>query len=76
MKVPHRMTIELSLLNSAFEDNPKHEIIRILRDIADRFERNQVPTVIMDVNGNEVGQVIFWTKGGKYERGHHLQTQR
>lgn len=43
--------------NAAFEDAPASEIARILRDLADRIERNPEPyTVLRDINGNRVGE--------------------
>lgn len=51
-----RITIQTE--NDAFTgDNRGHEIARILRRLADRFETGAEPTKVMDVNGNCVGTV-------------------
>lgn len=54
-----RLTIET--VNAAFDDAPASEIARILRDLADKLERDGVPMDgrenwrLRDVNGNTVG---------------------
>lgn len=64
-KQPQKLTIELNLLNSAFEESPEQEIARILREIADKLEMRS--RLLFDVNGNNVGHMVLWVKGGQRE---------
>lgn len=56
-------TLELyfSTCNASFEDNPRAEIARQLREIADRFEASEsfgnFYETIFDANGNDIGRV-------------------
>ncbi len=48
--------------SDAFEDNPRGEISRILREEAERLDREEVTyftAPLMDINGNVVGNVTF-----------------
>lgn len=60
-----RMTFDMD--NAAFEDDAApFEVARILRQTADRIEREGVPThyqTIRDANGNDVGR--YAAKGDK-----------
>jgi hypothetical protein len=56
--------IRIETGNAAFEDEPATEIARILRELADAFERDGGPVdarsggaTLRDVNGNTVGGV-------------------
>jgi hypothetical protein len=54
--------LKISLENEAFYSEQKHaELIRILRELADRLEEHGglTGTNIRDVNGNTVGKVSF-----------------
>ena len=55
------ITIKIETGNAAFDEecggSPTHEIARILRDLADRFEDGTPPEYLRDVNGNRVGTV-------------------
>lgn len=48
-------TIKINMENSAFEDNPQAEVIRILQDIIVKLESGRDYGNIFDVNGNKVG---------------------
>ena len=57
-----RITIVIWTENAAFEDAPGSEPARILRALADRYERetaHDFDTKLFDVNGNRVGDVIY-----------------
>lgn len=46
--------MQVAMDNAAFESND--ELVRILRDVADRVERlREFPFTLRDVNGNTVG---------------------
>lgn len=53
-----RITIETG--NAAFEDDPRSEIARILRRLAEDFESGADPTLVRDINGNTVGGVVVF----------------
>lgn len=59
MTQPKTASISLDLGNSAFEDDPGHEIARILRELADKLECGVIGTHfqcnLSDYNGNIVG---------------------
>lgn len=52
--------LEIKTDNDAFSDLPEMEVARILRDLADRLERNGMPgrtsLRLYDLCGNNVGQ--------------------
>lgn len=58
-----KMTVKVKMSNSAFGDDDfeaAQELARILREAADKLERNGLEHVILrDVNGNKVGEVSF-----------------
>ena len=48
--------------NAAFEDEPATEIARILRDLADKFDRGEAhgdSMPLRDINGNRCGAVVI-----------------
>jgi hypothetical protein len=49
-------TLDITLDNAAFEDDPCMEIARILRETADKVERGKHDGRTMDYNGNGVGK--------------------
>ena len=53
--------------NAAFKDDPRPEIARILRDMADKIERRGFyEGSARDADGNIIGEfVITFPKGGK-----------
>ena len=55
-----KFQVFLNLDNDAFQPDPTEEIVRILRDIADRMEiEGETPEffkTILDYNGNDVGR--------------------
>ncbi|CRI66753.1 hypothetical protein THIOKS13070009 [Thiocapsa sp. KS1] len=55
------LTIEMSLDNAAFEDDPAPEIARILRQLADKLEGRGIDDEILlrDINGNRVGKAVI-----------------
>jgi hypothetical protein len=58
MKNVEHVTISIGTGNDAFQDSPTTEIARILRELADTFERDGIPpNAIYDLNGNFVGEV-------------------
>lgn len=50
------ITIKFGTGSAAFDDDNPAEIVRILRELADRFESGNPPSVIRDINGNFVGE--------------------
>lgn len=53
-----QITIEIVTRNAAFEDSPTGEVARILRDLAEQFERDGIPhDTLFDLNGNSCGGV-------------------
>lgn len=48
------LTID-SMDNAAFADNPREEVARILRAVADQVAKDYDEGVIRDINGNKVG---------------------
>lgn len=56
------ITITLTTDHAAFEDNSSIEVARILRDLAERIERNGMESgdefVLRDYNGNKVGTAV------------------
>jgi len=61
-------TVKMETVNAAFTDCPQGEIARILRDVAERIERDgdNPPFYLRDINGNRVGVVT--TKPPKVKR--------
>lgn len=54
-----KATMTVQMDNAAFADDPM-ELVRILRELADKLEKNGGITerfVVMDVNGNKVGSL-------------------
>lgn len=58
--------INITMDNAAFEDAPERELARILRELANKVERNGLGRggrdPIRDVNGNTVGKFIVFGK--------------
>lgn len=52
-----KLAIETS--NSAFEDDKRGEIARILEKLADDIRRGKEPSKLIDYNGNTCGAVIW-----------------
>lgn len=51
------ITIEINNSGAAFEDEPREEIARILRELARTIELGQERTTLWDANGNKCGSV-------------------
>ena len=51
--------IQIETANDAFVDDPRSEIVRILRDVADKMETGRFLNRLYDANGNAVGSVIW-----------------
>lgn len=55
-----KFNLYFSMDNAVFYDNSSHEVVRILREIADKIENNyDVPRTyqtIRDINGNDIGR--------------------
>lgn len=49
------INITVNTDNAAFDENPKAEVARILRSIADKVEAGSEPISVRDINGNKVG---------------------
>lgn len=57
-----KATMTVQMDNAAFADDPM-ELVRILRELADKLEKNGGITerfVVMDVNGNKVGSLDIY----------------
>ena len=52
------LTIEIYSSGAAF-DEPRGELARILRNLADRIENHNTPETLHDMNGNRCGRVYF-----------------
>ena len=66
MQVKFKLSIDCG--NSAFDENQNAETARILRELADRIEREQTARLpddfwISDCNGNRVGKAVFFYAG-------------
>ena len=60
------VTISIETSNAAFQDGKcGWELARILRDMADQFERGEVPSWPRDINGNNVGRITVPQKAAK-----------
>lgn len=53
------LTIEIENSGAAFEDDPRRELARILRELAGKLEAGRSPTGLRDINGNLCGQVYL-----------------
>ena len=54
------LTITIDTGNAAFSEGESIEVARILRQYADKIDGEYVKEcVLMDVNGNHVGEVTF-----------------
>lgn len=55
-----KVQLTVNIENAAFEDQPEHELVRILRKLADTLESRGLDDdiSIKDINGNTVGK--FW----------------
>lgn len=53
--------VEITCDNAAFHPRPEHQIVSILRDMADRIERDGDAEIehLRDVNGNTVGHAGY-----------------
>ena len=58
-----KFSLHLDTDNAAFDDDVGYEVARILRDIADKVERDGEDAClpIMDINGNRIGNADFFT---------------
>ena len=58
--LPDRLTLKIGLTNDAFRgDNGRRELGKLLREVATTIECGGNYDVIMDANGNSVGQFII-----------------
>jgi hypothetical protein len=68
-----KLNIEIEADNAAFDDYPRREITRILRELADKTERGiyydgrDVP--MYDPEGNKIGFCKIFLKKGLYHNG-------
>jgi len=57
------IVITINTTNDAFLfPSPDLEVVRILRDLADRIERRRTPSFLYDANGNVVGNVALFNQ--------------
>ena len=56
-----KVTIEIGTGNAAFETDAglQDELARILRKLADDLEAGKYPLMLLDINGNRVGDVCY-----------------
>jgi hypothetical protein len=56
-----RLELKIRCDNAAFEENPREEVARILREVADKlvgeFSYGDFYETLRDINGNDVGRV-------------------
>ena len=52
-------TLVIQTNNSAFQDDCRGEIARILEDLAEDIYQAKEPSCLLDSNGNVVGKVIW-----------------
>lgn len=52
-------TLAIETSNSAFEEDKRGEIARILEELADNIRRGKEPSKLVDYNGNVCGKVIW-----------------
>jgi hypothetical protein len=57
-----RFALTINCTNAAFDDDPRPEIARILRELADRLDGGITQGGVHDVNGNTVGTFTFATE--------------
>ena len=50
------MKIEFTTSNAAFDEYGDYEVARILEDIAEKVKAGRSGGVIMDINGNRIGE--------------------
>jgi hypothetical protein len=56
-------TLKVSTANAAFEGDPRIEVARILRKVAERLEESGAPeAAILDANGNTVGKYTLTSR--------------
>ncbi len=55
-----RFLVEIDCDNAAFEDDPTHEVVRLLRQIVRRLEKDgESRGGLRDVNGNSCGSYKY-----------------
>ena len=65
-----KLNIEIEADDAAFDDYPRREVARILKDLAGKTERGiyydgrEVP--LYDLNGNKIGFCKIFLKKGEY----------
>ena len=56
-----RVTLEITKMGNAAFEYPEGEVARILRELADKIEAQGLTGgVLMDYNGNKVGEWNVW----------------
>jgi hypothetical protein len=63
-----RVLINIYCGHESFDPDPAPELARILRRLADAYDRGERPRMLLDSDGNNVGQVMvedFDTGGHK-----------
>ena len=50
-------TLKIKTGNSAFEEDARGEIARILEELADKIRDGKEPSTLQDYNGNTVGNI-------------------
>jgi len=59
MNKQNRFEVKISLVNVAFDADPRPEIRRILADLVERLHDNSDIYFLQDYNGNTVGSAAF-----------------
>ena len=65
MDAPNRLEIAIAGDNAAFDESPRDEFARILRDLAARIESDLLGSgeehyLVRDINGNTCGRCLLY----------------
>ncbi len=53
------LTLEINNTDNSAFDYPRQEVVRILRDLANKIENGSSPSILHDINGNRCGTVTI-----------------
>lgn len=54
-----RITITIDTSNDAFRGMAQYEVARVLHELANNIMDGKEPETLLDINGNEVGKVVY-----------------